>query len=105
MNEEQRKKLQFEVADAKGNVKVNKPTQDEVESAIIRLPQYKVKKLNLIKTQKNRDIINSWYWAVQSKSEKLNKLTEKLRPEDLEKELLDETINGVMLRSVSKTIK
>ena len=105
MKEEQRKKLEFSTTDVKGNIKVTRPTQDEVESAVIRLPQYKVKKLNFIKLQKNRDIVNAWYWSQKSKDEKLNKISEKLRPEDFEKEILDGVINGVLMKSVKKAIK
>ena len=67
-------------------------------------PKYKVKQLNLIKIQKNRDMINSWYWAIKSKDEKLNKISEKLRPEDFESDLLEEKINGVLMKSFKKTI-
>jgi len=101
VNEEQRKNLEF--ANEKGVIK--KPTIDEITSAIVRLPQYKIKKLNLIKVQKNHDVINSWYWAVKDKSEKLNKMTDKLRPEDFERDLLEEKINGVMLKNFEKAIK
>lgn len=105
MKEEQKKKLEFETLDSKGNVKYSKPTADELEMSVVRLPQYKVKKLNLIKMQKNYDVINSWYWAVKDKSEKLNKITDKLRPEEFEKDILEEKINGVIIKAFKKTIK
>lgn len=104
MHEEKRRALTFETTDAKGSIKINKPTVDDINAAIIRSPEYKVKQLNLIKIQKNRDMINSWYWAIKSKDEKLNKISEKLRPEDFESDLLEEKINGVLMKSFKKTI-
>ena len=105
MKEEKRKSLEFEDVDSKGVKKYKKPSQDEVEVAVIRDPRYKVKKKNLIEKQKNRDIINSFYWAVKSKDEKLNRITEKLRPEDFAGEILEEKINGVLLKVRNKAIK
>lgn len=102
--EEKRKSLEFETTDSKNNVKLNKPTVDEVNVAVIRDPDYKVKRKRLIQLQKQWDIVNSWYWAVQKKSEKLNKLSEKLRPDDFLKDILEETINGVKIQITKKAI-
>ena len=85
--------------------KVNKPTVSEVESAIILSPNYAVKKRHLFKVQKERDYINSLYWAVKDKSDKIQKMTEKLKPEDFEHEILEGTINGVLVKLHNKTIK
>jgi hypothetical protein len=52
----------------------------------------------LLDVQKERDLMNSLYWSAKSKDEKLNKLTEKLSPRELESELIDGLINGVMIK-------
>lgn len=101
--EEVRKQLATIIDEKSG--KVYKATVDEIDATIVRKPEYKVKKKHLITLQKNWDIISSYYWAMQSKSEKLNKLTEKLRPDDMESELIEEKINGVMIKTLNKTIK
>lgn len=102
--EKQRKALTFQIDLPKGGTKVDKPTKDEVENAVMTTPEYKAKKLNLIKLQKNQSIINAWYWSLKSKDDKLNKISEKLRPEEFEKEILEGKVNGVMLKKVSKAI-
>lgn len=105
MQEEKRKTLTFEETDAKGNVKTNKPTVAEVENSVIRTPQYKVKKKNIIRLQKEVDYVNSLYWAVKDKCEKVNKLSDKLRPEEFENEVVEESINSVYLKLTSKVVK
>lgn len=99
--EEVRKELS--VPDDKG--KIYKATIDEIDSIIIRKQEYKVKKQKSITLQKNWDIINSYYWAMQSKANKLEKLSEKLRPEEFEHEIVQEKINGVMIQKFNKAIK
>jgi hypothetical protein len=105
MQEEKRKTLTFTDVDSKGNEKVSKPTVAEVENSVTRTPQYKVKKKNIIRLQKEVDYVNSLYWAVKDKCEKVNKLTEKIRPEDFENEILEESINGIMVKVKNKLIK
>lgn len=82
-----------------------KPTEATVESSIFISPEYKVKKQYYIKMQKNRDIINSFYWALKDKSTKLDKISDKLRPEEFEKDLVEEKINGVIIKVFNKAIK
>lgn len=103
--EKKRKELTFTTDGPKGGTKIDKPTKDEVENAVLVSPEYKAKKLNLIKIEKNRNIINSFYWSTKSKDEKLNKLSEKLRPEEFERDIVEGKINGVMLKKVAKAIK
>ena len=103
--EEQRKKLEFPTSDSKGNAKINKPTLDEVESSVIRLPQYKAKKLRLITLEKNRDVIKSFYWSVQGKTRLLENISSKLKQEEFENEIIEEKINGILIKSVKKAIK
>lgn len=82
-----------------------KPTEATVESAILISPEYKVKKQMFIKLQKSRDIVNSFYWALKDKSSKLDKISDKLRPDEFEKDLIEEKINGVMIKVFNKAIK
>jgi hypothetical protein len=105
MQEKQRKLLTFTIDGPKGGTKIDKPTKDEVENAVLLTPEYKVKKTNLIKLQKNQSIINSWYWAIKSKDSKLEKISEKLQPSEFEKDIIEGKINGVMLKIVQKAIK
>lgn len=103
--EKKRKELTFNESDAKGNPKVNKPTKDEVENAVLMSPEYKVKKKNLFQVQKNLGYIESLYWAARDKSNKLDSLSAKLKPEDFEKEIIEGVINGVLILMRDKAIK
>lgn len=99
------KELSHAYTNTRGRDVVDKPTGTEVEQKIIRTPEYKVKRRNVIRLQKQRDIINSLYWSVKSKDDKLNKLTDKIRPEEFEKEILEGEINGILIRVKNKAIK
>jgi len=105
MAEKKRKELTFEFVDEKGKPKINKPTLDEVEYAIIATPEYKIKKKNMFRIQKEHDYINSLYWAMKDKCDKIQKLTDKLRPEDFEKEIVEGEINGILIKVKDKAIK
>ena len=102
--EKQMKTLTLEYTNSRGRDVTEKPSSTEIEQNIKRTPEYKAKVKNIIRLQKQRDIINSLYWAVKSKDDKLNKLTDKIRPEDFSKELVEETVNGILIRVSKKTI-
>jgi len=82
----------------KGRKVVEVPSTNKIEPVIKATPEYASKVKEVIRLQKQRDIINSLYWAVKSKDDKLNKLTDKIRPEDFDRELLEEEINGILIR-------
>lgn len=105
LKEKKRKELIRTGTDSKGNPKVEKPTQDEVDNAVLITPEYKVKKTNLFRVQKEWAYINSLYWAVKDKSDKVQRVTEKLKPEEFEKDIIEGEINGVMIRLVEKEIR
>lgn len=105
MQEKKRKALTFIVEGPKGGTKTDKPTKDEVENAVILTPEYKVKKKNLFQVQRNLAYVESLYWAAKSKDDKLNTLSAKLKPEDMEKEILEGSINGVLIQVKAKSIK
>lgn len=102
--EKKRKELTFVGQDAKGNPKVDKPTKDEVENAVLTSPEYKIKKKNLFQAQKNLGYIESLYWAAKSKDDKLRAFSEKLKPEEFERDILEGSINGVMIKVSKKSI-
>lgn len=98
--EEFRKSLVTQIDDGKGKggKKTVYPTIAEVDDALIRSPEYKVKKIQLNKVKKEVDIIDALYWAAKSKDKKLDAISAKLKPEDFEKEILEGTINSVLIR-------
>lgn len=102
--EKMRKQLTTSDTDTKGNVKVSKPTKDEVENAVLISPEYKVKKRHLFKVQKNLAYVESLYWAAKDKSSKLDVFSAKLKPEEFEKDILEGTLNGVEILVKRKSI-
>lgn len=99
--EEKRKELTFTKPDGK----VNNPTVSEVESAVVRTPGYKVKKQNIFKIQKNMEYIDSLYESVKNKSFVVMKLSDKWKPEDFEKEIVEGSVNSIMIKFSKKTIQ
>ena len=68
--------------------------EKEQESKFVRL--------KLLDVQRDRDYINSLYWSAKSKDDKLNKLSEKLRPDDFNKEIIEGKLNGISIKSTNK---
>lgn len=92
-------------ADAKGVEKQVRLTADEVESAVVTDPRWKVKKMDLLTKEKNFQYIDSLYWAAKSKDDKLNKLTHSLKPEEFSQDILEGTINGILIKCSTPLIK
>jgi len=76
-----------------------KATENSIDMAVTRDPQYKIKKENVFKVQKQADIVDGLYWSAKSKDQKLNAISAKLKPEEFEKEILEGTINSVLIKS------
>jgi len=93
-----RQSLQTLTTDSKGNDKIKDPTENEIKSSITLDKDFQILKKAVITLQKNKQIIDSLYWSAQSKDTKLSKLTEKLRPEEFERELLEDNINGILIK-------
>jgi hypothetical protein len=106
LQEEYRKKLtSYGDADAKGKTKINKPTKDEVENAVLIDKRFQVKKNNHFELTKNLEYLESLYWSAQNKANLLKSMSDKLRPEEFSGELLQDTINGVLIKATEKLIK
>lgn len=82
---------------SKGSIK-------DVEMAVNRDRVFKLKMESLNQAQKNFDYCDALYWSAQSKDKKLDKLTDRMKPEDFETELLEGTINGVQIKLRKKAI-
>lgn len=91
-----RKKLKVANGDS-----VKWPTVSQVENAVLLDEGVQLKKKKVLRLQKEAEQIDSLYWAVKDKSGKLNKISENmsLTPEDFERELIEGTINGILIRS------
>lgn len=92
------KEMTLNYTNSRGRDVAEKPSSTEIEQKIKRSPEWKAKMKQIINKQKQRDIIHGLYWAVKSKDDKLNRITDKIRPEEFERELLEGEINGILIR-------
>lgn len=98
-------KLTKEVTDSKGNVKFKEPTIPELEAAIKRNPLYVTKWKKLIEAQKDKAYVKSIYDALKDKSEKLNKLSLGINPNDFDEQTIQKQLNNVYFQMKEAKIK
>ena len=82
--------------DDKGKVK--KPTLDELDSALIGDKVFQLKKRKTFTAQKERDYVNSIYWAAKDKSDKLDKLSLSIQPGDIDVKTIQRSMNGIAIK-------
>lgn len=82
-----------------------KATVDAIESQVIQDEEYIGKKRSLIGLEKDGQYLDNLYWNCQSKSQLLQRLSDKVRPEEFSGEILSETLNGVMIKTSKKVIQ
>jgi len=104
-------KLDFEIFCAKQKEEIrNKAVSDgaqkkltiaEVDDALTLSDKYKVLKTKIIESEKVVDIVNSTFWALKDKSDKLNKLSLTIQREDVEnyKQMITNGIKVVIKKS------
>lgn len=99
-------KLKLEVYEAElkqrirkeSNVTAQKITEGGLAEMVLMDPGYQIEKKNLIKSNFNLEIVESIWWSVKSKDQKLNNLVKGVTPEELFAELVDGTINNIVLK-------
>lgn len=79
-----------------------KLTDKSVTAAIISDPAYEVEKGNEISANRDYQFLDSFYWSLKSKDSKLSVLLPKNVPEDFYNEIIEGTINGIMIRKPKK---
>jgi hypothetical protein len=85
-----------------------KPSIKDVEVAVLIDPSYSIAKKIFLRKQRDFEYIDALYWSAQSKDKKLNVLSEKITPSEFEKDIVESTINGVMInvrKQVMKSVK
>lgn len=80
-------------------------TNKDIDSSIYTDARWGIKKKELILKEKNYNIIDALYWGAKSKDTKLDKISEKIKPEEFEKELIEGVINGVMIKCSTKVMQ
>lgn len=105
LEEKYRTSLTEETTDSKGNKKISKPGVEEIKNAIKRDEEYIKEYTELLEFQKHQGIINSLYWSAKSKESNLKNISEKIKPEEFEGEIIEKTINGILIKKAENLIK
>jgi len=82
--------------------KVVAPTETQVKDAVLMDEEVKESFKNLLETRKNRDIMDALYMSAKSKDGKLNTVSMKISPDEFSKDLLEDSINGVLIKKNKK---
>jgi predicted DNA-binding protein YlxM (UPF0122 family) len=80
-------------------------TKDKLEKTVKSLKEYKNKRLELIQLERYESTLTNLYWAIQDKSKKLDKLFDKISPEEFSNEIMEKQINNIYLRIKESCIK
>lgn len=81
------------------------PTVEALNNAVVSNKAYQAMKRKYIEVVKTRDYINSIFWAVKDKSEKLNKLSLSIQPGDLSDSVIEGRVNNVLVKKTNKVIE
>lgn len=81
--------------------KVKPATVSQLANAVTLDQGVQLRRKKLIRLAKEAAYMDSLYWAVKSKEQKLNKIGEKmpLTPEDFEREITEGVWNGILIKS------
>lgn len=82
--------------------KTKHPTVDAVANAVMLDKEVYVSKYTYYNIQRNVQVIDGLYWSVIAKQKEVDKFTSSLTPADLEKEIIEETINSILIRKREK---
>lgn len=81
------------------------PTVEALNNAVVSNKAYQAMKRKYIEVVKTRDYINSIFWAVKDKSEKLNKLSLSIQPGDLSDSVIEGRVNNVLVKKTKRVIE
>lgn len=81
-----------------------KTTVADVEQHIALNEQYQEEKIILINYQKQHAYLDSFYWSAQAKISALNKISDKISPDDFSTEVLEKSINNVIIKKFNGKI-
>lgn len=75
-----------------------KLTEKQLDEEIILDKPFQIKKKSVFNAKKNFDFVDSLFWACSSKSKKLDNLVKGVTPEELANEIIECTINNIIIR-------
>lgn len=95
-----KEKLRIELAE-QNNGKA--PTVEALNNAVVSNKAYQAMKRKYIEVVKTRDYINSIFWAVKDKSDKISSLL-KQSEITLETDIMPERLNGIFIKKQNKQL-
>jgi hypothetical protein len=81
-----------------------KTTNADVESHIILDEGFQTLSKQLIKYQKHLRYLEGFYWSAQSKMSSLMKMTDKMLPTEFTQEILEKSVNNVLIKKANTKI-
>lgn len=91
---------------------ISSPTLSQINGTLIQREDYKNclriynnEKLKQIELETDKAKINSLYWAAKAKMDIITKMTDKIIPSDFEGNIIDGSINGILIKVRDKLIK
>jgi len=101
-----KKKWRREAAENGGRFKLGeeeiKLTEGSLGEAVLLDPAFQILSKNVFKAKSDLDKIDSMFWAVKDKSQKLNNLLPQIIPSEFENEIAEGVINAFMLKKHNK---
>lgn len=88
----------FSMPNDDGTFSQIKLTEESLKNAILLDVVFQNKKKGVIESQKNLGFIDSLYWSVQSKDRKLSVIMKPTTPEDFYNELIEGSINTIIIK-------
>lgn len=82
----------------KDGIKIIEPGNTEIENAVLKDEGYQLKYKNNLRIHRDLAYINSLYWSVKSKDNKLNALLKGVTPEEFQSGISEGIINTIMLK-------
>lgn len=82
-----------------------KPTVQHIENMLYQDAEFLAKSQSVMQTHKYLRHLEELHWSMVSKDRKLDKLSDKLQSSDLEKEIIEGSLNGVLIKFAKKSIK
>lgn len=75
-----------------------KLTESALSELVILDPTYQQKEAEYIEATKNYNIVDSLFWALKSKDQKLNNIVSGVTPEEFVNELIEGRVNGMFIQ-------
>ena len=81
-----------------------KPTEEQSNDYLNTHPDVISKRKRLLTYKKACDYINSIYWSVKSKDDKLSVLMKGVTPEDFSKGIIEGVVNGFFIKKFNNLL-